>query len=241
MLRRLGLVKEVNGENGHSAEEAAAAASSAPTHVTAPSVDPHLNSRYFKVVYRGAVAVRSTPAEPAPEVGQVSERVDTKTCQVGSSRRVHYSWCAGAAPGTLCTSRCHTLCCCVRREVERLYLDSLIILEDGSIQPDWIRAVRSIAASQPQLQGGPCPIASADVVLRRASLFSVPDADSWYGSASTTYNMLYPARYYTRYIINSKCTLVRTRYQVSVSSVGYGSVLTCLLITCYTCQLYAQA
>lgn len=79
MLRRLGLVKEVNGENGHSSEEAAASAdaSRAQTHVTAPSVDPHLNSRYFKVVYRGAVAVRSNPAEPAPEVGQVSKRINT--------------------------------------------------------------------------------------------------------------------------------------------------------------------
>lgn len=76
MLRRLGLVKGVNGENGHSAE-AAGGTFRAPTHVTAPSVDPHLNSRYFKVVYRGAVAVRSNPAEPAPEVGQVSKHVNT--------------------------------------------------------------------------------------------------------------------------------------------------------------------
>lgn len=115
MLRRLGLVKEVNGENGHSSEEVAAAASGAPTHVTAPSVDPHLNSRYFKVVYRGAVAVRSNPAEPAPEVGQVSKRVDTKTCQVDSSRRVHY--CCTAAEQVRCAiSRCHTTCCVELRD-----------------------------------------------------------------------------------------------------------------------------
>lgn len=89
MLRRLGLVKEVNGENGHSSEEAAAAAASrAQTHVTAPSVDPHLNSRYFKVVYRGAVAVRSNPAEPAPEVGQVSKRINT---HIAGTDRQHSS------------------------------------------------------------------------------------------------------------------------------------------------------
>lgn len=78
MLRRLGLVKEANGENGHSAEAATGTAPEA-THVTAPSVDPHLNSRYFKVVYRGAVAVRSNPAEPAPEVGQVSIQININT------------------------------------------------------------------------------------------------------------------------------------------------------------------
>lgn len=70
-------MKEANGENGHPSE-AATGTSPAATHVTAPSVDPHLNSRYFKVVYRGAVAVRSNPAEPAPEVGQVSTHVKRK-------------------------------------------------------------------------------------------------------------------------------------------------------------------
>lgn len=105
-------MKEGNGENGHSCE--AGATSRAPTHVTAPSVDPHLNSRYFKVVYRGAVAVRSNPAEPAPEIGQVSKRANANTqAAVTESSSVDY--------GTLC------------RGGEISYRSALlVILEEGS-------------------------------------------------------------------------------------------------------------
>lgn len=70
MLRRLGLRKGQNeedaaGQNGHKE-------SPPPTAVFAPRVDYHTPTRYFKVVYKGSVAVRTNPAEPAPEDGQVT-------------------------------------------------------------------------------------------------------------------------------------------------------------------------
>lgn len=73
MLRRLGLRKgqneeEVAGQNGHSSNETPPP----PTAVFAPRVDYHIPTRYFKVVYRGSVAVRNNPAERAPEDGQVT-------------------------------------------------------------------------------------------------------------------------------------------------------------------------
>lgn len=73
MLRRLGLRKGQNeedaaGQNGHSSKET----SPPPRAVFAPRVDYHMPTRYFKVIYRGSVAVRNNPAEPAPEDGQVT-------------------------------------------------------------------------------------------------------------------------------------------------------------------------
>lgn len=73
MLQRLGLRR---AENGHSSSSQSSnlgtsKASAVPTHVLAPAVNPHLTTRYFKVVHRGRVAVRSDPVEPAPEDGQV--------------------------------------------------------------------------------------------------------------------------------------------------------------------------
>lgn len=62
MLRRLGLTKApATAENGGTKDV-----------VVASRPDPYLATRFFKVVHRGGVAVRASPAEPAPEGGQVS-------------------------------------------------------------------------------------------------------------------------------------------------------------------------
>lgn len=62
MLRRLGLTKEpANGTND--GEKDATSVVSRP--------DPYVETRFLRVVYPGRIAVRSTPAEPAPEDGQV--------------------------------------------------------------------------------------------------------------------------------------------------------------------------
>lgn len=62
MLRRLGLAKApANGTNDGGKD--------AISVVSRP--DPYVESRFFKVVYPGGVAVRSTPAEAAPVDGQV--------------------------------------------------------------------------------------------------------------------------------------------------------------------------
>lgn len=71
MLQRLGLRRAENGHS-HSSNLGTSSVSGVPTHVVAPAVNPHLTTRYFKVVHRGRVAVRSSPVEPAPEDGQVS-------------------------------------------------------------------------------------------------------------------------------------------------------------------------
>lgn len=82
MLRRLGLRAEENGHNASrssiassdSSSSAAAPAvdDSARKVVVAPAVDYDRPTKYFKVVYRGSVGVRSCPTEPAPPDGQVS-------------------------------------------------------------------------------------------------------------------------------------------------------------------------
>lgn len=62
MLRRLGLTKApANGKDDGGKD--------AISVVSRP--DPYVQTRFFKVVYPGRVAVRSNPAEPAPENGQV--------------------------------------------------------------------------------------------------------------------------------------------------------------------------
>lgn len=64
MLRRLGLAKApANGTNGEGKD--------ATTVVSRP--DPYVQTRFFKVVYPGRVAVRSNPAQKAPEDGQVCD------------------------------------------------------------------------------------------------------------------------------------------------------------------------
>eukprot|EP00903_Cladosiphon_okamuranus_P021614 g19873.t1 len=61
MLRRLGLAKApVNGTDDGGKDTVSV--------VSRP--DPYVQTRFFKVVYPGRVAVRSNPAEPAPEDGQ---------------------------------------------------------------------------------------------------------------------------------------------------------------------------
>ena len=71
MLRRLGLMKDQNGD-APTAQIEQVETPPPPTAVYAPRVDYHMPTRYFKVIYRGAVAVRANPAEPAPEDGQVT-------------------------------------------------------------------------------------------------------------------------------------------------------------------------
>lgn len=96
MLRRLGLKAEENGHSttnisGRSSTSSDSSSSAAPATaaagavsrsnsitalarqaVLAPAVDYDRQTRYFKVVYRGSVGVRSCPTEPAPPDGQVS-------------------------------------------------------------------------------------------------------------------------------------------------------------------------
>lgn len=63
MLRRLGLAPK---------EEASKGASENGQVVRVASADPYTATRFFKVVWRGGVAVRASPNEPAPEGGRVS-------------------------------------------------------------------------------------------------------------------------------------------------------------------------
>lgn len=82
MLRRLGLRAEENGHNASrssitSSDSGSSAAApvgndSGRKVVVAPAVDYDRPTKYFKVVYRGSVGVRSCPTEPAPPDGQVS-------------------------------------------------------------------------------------------------------------------------------------------------------------------------
>lgn len=62
MLRRLGLAKAPANGTTDGGKDAISV-------VSRP--DPYVQTRFFKVVYPGRVAVRSNPAEPAPEDGQV--------------------------------------------------------------------------------------------------------------------------------------------------------------------------
>ncbi len=68
MLRRLGLAKETTANGGGSTADGGG------KDVVLASAAPFVSqSRFFKVVYAGGVAVRSNPNEPAPEDGQVIE------------------------------------------------------------------------------------------------------------------------------------------------------------------------
>lgn len=57
------------------------------TAILAPPVDPHRQTRFYKVIYRGKIGVRLTPTRPAPEDGQVSYMVSARTSASHYPRR----------------------------------------------------------------------------------------------------------------------------------------------------------
>jgi len=118
MLRRLGLAKEsaANGSTGKGGNGKDVVLASAAPFVS--------QSRFFKVVYAGGVAVRSNPNEPAPENGQVIEncvnklkfsmvaRVDPSVQMVKTGLQVQLAppsaWVFFRACLSMCPSSCRT-------------------------------------------------------------------------------------------------------------------------------------